>query len=144
MELEIIKLGEISLVARTVRTNNHDEFNESTAKIMPLWLKAYEDGFCQANKVSYGIYHNYASDYQGDYDISVAVEEGVVGEKVKIQAGQYLKFTFRGEMPKAVIDGWQYIWQYFSESVKDKRKYSTDFEKYDPEFQGVEIFISII
>ena len=62
---------------------------------MPLWVKAYEDGFCSKDNISYGVYHNYASDVNGDYDVSVAVESNQLnGEKLQIKSGRYLKFVF--------------------------------------------------
>ncbi len=142
---EKVAIKNIGLVAKTVRTNNVAEFNSDTGKIMSLWMKAYQDGFCTQDKVSYGVYSNYESGDKGDYDISVAVEStDIDAEKILIESGNYLKFVFEGEMPKAVIEGWQYIWQYFDDSTQYTRKYSTDFEKYIPGFSGVEVYISIL
>ena len=145
MEPEIVTIKEIDVVSRTVRTNNKNESDQDTAKIMPLWMSAFEDGFCTGEKVSYGIYHNYESDLNGDYDISVAVESSVEdSQDMQIESGKYLKFTFAGEMPQVVVDGWHVVWGYFETNSAHQRKYGTDFEKYIPGNQGVEIYISIL
>ena len=142
---EIVKIESFKVKAKTIRTNNDTEFNVETAKIMPLWQECYQSGFCKEDEVSYGVYHKYASDYKGDYSVSVGVSsQKVGGEDLLVGGGKYLKFVFEGEMPQAVIDGWQYIWQYFSQSNVPERSYKTDFEKYIPGFSGVEIYISII
>ena len=145
MEPEIVNVKETDVLSRSVRTNNKNESDQATAKIMPLWMKAFEDGFCTGEQVSYGIYHNYESDVNGDYDVSVAVESAVEGNQdMQIESGEYLKFTFIGEMPQVVIDGWRTVWEYFETVKKHQRKYGTDFEKYVPGNQGVEIYISIL
>lgn len=144
MDLEVVDIDDIKVVARTIKTNNKNESDIGTAKIIPLWMKAFEDAFCTGEQVSYGIYHNYESDHSGDYDFSVAVESSVEdSENMQIEPGRYLKFSFAGEMPQVVINGWHTIWKYFEQSQDYIRKYGTDFEQYIPGNQGVEIFISI-
>lgn len=144
MEPETVTIKEVDVVSRSVRTNNESESDQSTAKIMPLWMKAFEDGFCTGEQVSYGIYHNYESDHNGDYDVSVAVESTVEdNHDMQIESGKYLKFSFSGEMPQVVVDGWHAVWNYFETNKKYQRKYSTDFEKYVPGNQGVDIYIAI-
>jgi predicted transcriptional regulator YdeE len=60
-------------VIKSVRTNN---FNDDLLlhKITKLWEQASND---LANQVVtiYGVYHNYESDYKGDYSLSIAIED---------------------------------------------------------------------
>lgn len=59
-------------VMNSVRTNN---FNDDLLlhKITKLWEQASND---LANQVvtKYGVYHNYESDYKGDYSLSIALK----------------------------------------------------------------------
>ena len=145
MDKTIVNIDSKELIVRTIRTNNKDEANSETAKITPLWQEAFEAEFCKQGQVAYGIYHNYASDFEGDYDVSVGIEPhaDTEGEILQLAGGRYLKFTSPGELPKAVIDGWYAIWEYFAENQTYKRSYYTDFEKYTPDFLGVDIYIGI-
>ena len=49
---------------------------------------------------------------------------------MRIEAGDYLVFTGRGEMPQMMLAVWQAIWQYFDEHPEIRRSYRSDFEAY--------------
>lgn len=91
-----------------------------------------------------GIYYNYESDENGEYDVMAGVEgEDKALTQVEIQSGRYLCFKFEGELPAACIQGWMYVWNYFQQAdCAYKRVYATDFEKYTSE-SGVEIYIGV-
>jgi len=132
-----------------VRTNNENEKNEETQKIAPLWAKYDEEHIFTKtlNKVSntsfYGLYLNYESDVDGDYDSMVAVE--VTKSKnnaIVIENKKYLVFKKEGELPDVSIELWKEIWEYFKNNDTYERVYGVDFEKYSKQDE-VEIYISI-
>jgi predicted transcriptional regulator YdeE len=47
---------------------------------------------------------------------------------VIIPAERFLVFRARGPMPKALIDTWTSIWDYFLGGFNHKRLYTTDYE----------------
>ncbi len=133
-----------------VRTSNVDEFNMKTAKIPALWEK-----FCShevfdtiqnrsENFKTYGVYTNYTSDVDGEYDILVGVgveSENPSLDNIKIKGGKFLVFEKSGQTPQIVIELWQEVWEYFKTS-KTQRAYTNDFEKYISE-DRVELYIAI-
>jgi len=132
-----------------VRTNNENEKNEETQKIAPLWAKYDEENIFSKtlNKVNntsfYGIYTNYESDVNGDYDAIVAVEvTKAKNNAIVIENKKYLVFKKEGELPEVAFELWTEIWEYFKNNSEYERAYSIDFEKYSKEDE-IEIFISI-
>ncbi len=133
-----------------VRTKNADEFDIKTSKIPVLWEK-----FCTPevfngienkndNFKTYGVYTNYSSDVDGEYDILVGVDakkENENYDNIKIQGGKFLVFEKSGKIPQIVIELWQEVWEYFKTS-KAQRAYTNDFEKYISE-EKVELYIAI-
>ncbi|GLT20016.1 transcriptional regulator [Vibrio zhanjiangensis] len=148
--MEARSLEEFTVTGFTARTCNADELEPTTAKIAPLWQHFYQHAVPSLGEQScvYGVYSNYESDAEGQYDISVGATElsadRLEGAKhVHIPAGQYLVFTAKGEMPKTVIGLWGEIWSYFGNSdCPHERAYTYDYERYLDE-QSVEICIAI-
>lgn len=144
----------ISCVGITTRTTNANEMTPETAKIAPLWQQ-FQEKFChQMDDTTqvYGVYHNYESDVNGEFDVTACIAdlsdsqtESISAQTtmVSIPAGNYLVFSQQGEIPQAVIDAWMQVWHYFN--AKDcsyTRKYDTDFEKYIG-MDTVEVYIAI-
>ncbi len=132
----------------SVTTNNKIEMTDSE-RIAPLW-EQYTNEYVYTktlNKVNdssmYGVYSNYVSDYNGDYDVTVGVEISKAKNVIIIENEHYLVFSKKGELPQIVLETWQEIWDYFENNDEYKRKYSIDFEKYTKEDE-IEIYISII
>ena len=131
-----------------VRTKNADEMNLDTQKIAPLWGRFFQEVLPTLAEGStvYGVYHNYASDAQGEYDVTVGadvVERTGEMKEVILQEGRYLMFPVKGELPQAIMDTWQRVWAYFDDpSVDERREYGTDFEKYISKDE-VEIYIGV-
>ena len=132
-----------------VRTNNKNESNEETQKIAPLWAKydeehIYTKTLNKANNTSfYGLYLNYESDVNGDYDAMVAVEVTKAKNKaIVIENEKYLVFKKEGELPEVAFDLWTEVWEYFENNSEYERAYNIDFERYSKKDE-VEIFISI-
>lgn len=153
---ELVVREAIRFIGTTVRTTNQDEMNEKTAKIPGNWNSFFSASI--ANKIPnkssedmFGVYSQYETDASGPYNLTVAlqVEPNTIApnslESIDAKASRYLKFTARGEMPAAVIDMWQQIWQYFaSDSHGYSRAYTVDFEHYDNRTPDkVDVFISI-
>lgn len=145
MEKNKVALGELTLVGQTVRTNNCNEMDPSTAKIASTvggyWAKQVAKGIKHrlTPGVTYSIYTDYASDEHGDYTYFIgeliSSEEGQDlsnFEILNIPASQYQKFTTpTGAMPDIVINAWQSIWRMTDQDFGGKRKYIADFEIYD-------------
>tara|TARA_Y100000588_G_C13840834_1_gene747735 strand:- start:128 stop:589 length:462 start_codon:yes stop_codon:yes gene_type:complete len=131
-------------------TNNTLEKTDQ-GKIPLLWQSFYQKGLDQRAKKEalhvYGVYFNYRNDHTGDFMVLTGVGSGEAFSKdaslslVTIEPGNYLKFSCEGELPKAVIDGWYAVWDYFSNHSAPKRRYQTDYELYTP--AGVDIFIGV-
>lgn len=148
----VILEEEFSIAGLQISTNNKNEFNPKTAKIMGLW-----ENFHQTSLISqltpeghfiYGVYSEYQSDENGDYSVTAGINAKHLNsqdedlQEVVIHPGKYLIFEARGELPGALIETWQYIWKYFSNSSSLKRKFTSDFEKYISEIE-VHIYIGL-
>ena len=148
-----VAMKNISIESKTVyglkvRTSNSNEQELTTAKIGDLWKVFYKRIFMNIEQPSmaYGVYTNYESDYNGEYDIVAAVESPADKSELSIvdlQAGNYLLFENQGQMPDAIIEAWQEIWAYFSDKdCEHTRAYQTDFETYTDD-KSVKIYIGI-
>ncbi len=131
-----------------IRTKNTAEINPDTQKIAPLWERFFEEivPTVSTGTFMYGVYSNYESDASGEFDVLAGVEgleEGEGMDSVTIEAGRYLKFSVKGEMPQAIIDAWGKIWVYFEDpSIDERRAYETDFEVYKSAYEA-EIYIGV-
>ena len=150
---ERIHLNEFLVAGITARTNNANEANPHSAQIPLLWTVFNVDAVANdiinqtSNSPTYGVYHRYASDMNGDYSVTAGV--GVTNtavtaedediETIGIAAGDYLVFRAQGE-------DWQDVWAYFSMHPEIKRAYQTDFESYLGKTDGqhaIEIYIGL-
>jgi len=129
-----------------VRTTNENEMDPKKAKIGALWGDFFQQilpGVPEGSK-GYGVYANYESDAFGAFDVLAGTEvENKDLESIEIEAGNYLCFETKGELPQAVIDTWGEIWNYFSdEKCQDKRIFRSDFELYLSQDKA-EIYIGV-
>ena len=91
MNYEIVNLKEKKVAGLNIRTNNNDpNMNKSIGE---LWNKFFKEGIFTAieNKINdktIGLYSDYESDYNGDYDMSVGCE---ISNDEKIPTGTILK-----------------------------------------------------
>lgn len=133
----------------SIRTNNADEMDSSKAKIVCLhqrFDKQVEVDYVDGERV-YAIYCDYESDASGNYSVMTGFDGELKDtdnlQTLKIQAGNYLVFSAKGEIPQIVIETWGDIWKYFSsEGCEHTRVYSTDFEYYKSQNE-VEICIAV-
>jgi predicted transcriptional regulator YdeE len=147
--MKVSYVKNLMLLGISTRTNNENEKNEETQKIPALWEKydvenIYSKTFNKANNTSlYGVYTNYESDVNGDYDATVAVEVTKTKDKpMVIENKKYLVFKKEGELPDSCVALWEEIWDYFANNSEYERDYIIDFEKYSKE-NLIEIYISI-
>lgn len=148
--MEIKHLESFTLKGLKARTQNSKEMDAATAKIGDLWALFYQDlgPKLEDGANIYGVYTNYQSDMNGEYDI-IACTNGLPNYEsaelveIKVETGKYLLFKGKGEMPEAVISVWGEIWSYFSaENCVHTRAYTTDFEYYKSDSE-IEIYIAI-
>jgi predicted transcriptional regulator YdeE len=122
-----------------VRTRNADEMQPDTARLGRLW-----GDFAQriaphltSDSVVYGVYHRYASDQHGEYDVLVGAQSLAAGApadlaQLKVAAGRYLVFEAQGPMPQAALQAWSAVWACFADSdCPHRRAFTADFERYD-------------
>ena len=121
------------IVQQRLNNNIADEI------IPPLWQnnldKLPQGHYC------YGIYFNYATNYQADYDFAIA-SEAVLGTDIPVIEIEDLSFyeIFRCNVDE-IYQTWQLIWEKEQQGLL-KRAYSVDFEKYYPDGL-VEIYIAV-
>ena len=147
-------IKKVELTAKTinglqVRTKNADEMNLDTLKIAPLWARFFAEimpRFGTTPPPLYGVYSNYESDAMGEFDVLVGtdvLEESDGIKSVTLEAGKYLVFTAKGELPQAIIETWSQVWAYFEDpSIDERRAYKTDFEHYISKDEA-EIYIGV-
>jgi predicted transcriptional regulator YdeE len=137
-----------------IRTTNDAEMNAATGQIPGLWSQFRQRTFDQLEKLGafgppIGVYSAYESDATGSYQL-LAGREVHAGQSlpkplttVRIPEGAYLVFTFTGQLPESVQQGWQTIWQFFAGPDAPARAFTYDFEVYR-EADRVEIWIAVI
>lgn len=156
------KLGELTLVGLTARTNNKNEMNPATSKIGALagyyWAKQVAKNIKHRTNsgATYSVYTEFESDENGDYTYFIGeVVDSTEGQDLSqfkvlsIPESHYQKFTTEpGKMPDVVISAWQKIWTMKENDFAGKRKYISDFEIYDerasdPNNTVIDIYIGI-
>jgi predicted transcriptional regulator YdeE len=145
--MEKVKVESFNVTGLKIRTSNSAEMDPNTAKIAKLWGDFCAIDIAQGNMESgevYGVYSSYASDMNGEFDVLAGLkhDKDERYENVTIESGEYLVFRAKGEMPKAVIDTWMEVWNYFNKDDAEQRAYKTDFEKYVA-MDEVEVYIGI-
>lgn len=139
----------------SVRTSNARERDPATAALPSLWSRFTA---AQAKQVRgdlpaspvYSVYTEYESDVNGAYTVVLGREDVFpdppesAERTVIVPARRYLVFSSTGEMPDAVLNGWQHVWTYFSRPDVPKRAFTTDFEYYNPaQPSTVRIYIAV-
>ncbi|WP_327870548.1 MULTISPECIES: GyrI-like domain-containing protein [Alkalihalophilus] len=127
------------MIIKSVRTNNFED-KAIMQKITEMWKEA-SSALLNQDEVTYGLYHEYESDYRGDYTVSVAVESSNNANTIKIPSiSKYEIFKVDSLDENGILNTWKQIWEQ-EENGDLKRAYSFDFEKYNPNGQ-IEIHIS--
>jgi predicted transcriptional regulator YdeE len=148
--MKVVRFDEKKIVGIKIRTKNSNEMNPETAKIGKLWdsfIPSVTPHMSQNSQV-YGVYYNYESDMNGEFDVLAGANDLVVEPQLKlddisIAGGNYLVFSSKGSMPQAVIEAWVLVWNYFSSNdCNHTRTYKTDFEHYKTQNE-VDVYIGI-
>ena len=115
---------------------NNDIANEM---IPTLWQNNFDK--LPQGHYCYGIYFNYATNHQADYDFAIA-SEAVLETYIPAIEIKDLSFyeIFRCKVDE-IYQTWQLIWKKEQQGLL-KRTYSVDFEKYYPDGL-VEIYIAV-
>ncbi|WP_319380858.1 effector binding domain-containing protein [Thiomicrorhabdus sp.] len=146
----IEKRNAVELIGMKLRTNNADEMDPAKAGIGGLWQAFYDraGSVLPSGAAVYGVYFNYESDMNGDFDVAVCADASSAlqfagAEPIAIREGEYAVFRAKGEMPQTVINLWVEIWEYFQSGKSPYlRAYTTDFERYFGDDE-VEICIAV-
>lgn len=85
------------------------------------------------------MYHDYETDFTGDYTLSIGVESEEVN--LTIEEGKYEVFLVEPNDPKGVGKAWAKIWE-LEKQNKLNRSYTKDYEKYGKDGK-VEIYICV-
>jgi len=140
----MINITSFKIIGIQIRTTNKNE--QASKDLGKLWEQFYTQDISsqipnkECNEI-YSIYTDYESDYKGKYTSIIGLKvnsldqipEGLVGREFK--GGKYQKFVAKGQMPHAVVNMWQEIWQ---KDKKLNRKYTVDFEVYGQESNNIE------
>ena len=115
---------------------NNDIANEM---IPTLWQNNFDK--LPQGHYCYGVYFNYAANYQADYDFAIA-SEAVLETDIPVIEVEDLSFyeVFRCQADE-IYQTWQLIWKKEQQGLL-KRAYSVDFEKYHSDGL-VEIYIAV-
>lgn len=139
----------LNIIGISIATTN--ENGKSAQDLSALWNKFYTEKIAEKipgtlNHKIYAIYTDYENDFRGKYTAIIGMEvsslhhipEGLVGRAFPEE--YFTEFIAKGEMPAAIINTWEEIWQ------RDKdlhRAYTYDFEVYTDKPSEVSIFISV-
>jgi len=145
--MEIVTTNKaIRVYGLKVRTKNENEINADKAQIGPMWQKFFTEiaPVMKEGSHTYGVYCNYESDASGEFDVWACTDQEIDSlESTVLETGKFKVFKGEGEMPQAVIETWQRIWNYFLEAeCPDTRAYSCDYEVYESQNE-VSIYIGI-
>lgn len=123
------------------RTNNFtDPHIES--KIKTLWEKNHTHiQECLKEGITIVcLYHDYQSNYKGDYTVSLGKEDNDYGI-FNTSNYEWREFKVNSADPLGVINTWKKIWL-AEDNQEINRVYDFDFEQYSPNGQ-ISIFVAI-
>ncbi|WP_090865806.1 GyrI-like domain-containing protein [Oceanobacillus limi] len=127
-------------ILNSVRTNNFND-EQLIQKITGLWEEASKH-LTDSETTTFGVYHEYESDYKGDYTLSIAIEENNGEGLLEISdKAKYEIFNVDTTKEHGVVRTWKKIWEREDAGTLN-RAYTYDFEKYLPGGQ-VEIHIAV-
>ena len=130
------RLEPFRVAGLTARTSNRDESDPEAARIGFLWNRFFGERVYEKtpHRIDdmrlYGVYSDYEADAHGAFDITTGVAVADGPASVRIEGGNYLVFSARGEMPRMVTELWDQIWAYFEAHPEIQRRYRSDFEAY--------------
>lgn len=123
----------------SLRTNNFSD-PKIIERVTDLWAKALKT-LADYHGSIYGVYHNYESNYQGDYDLSISIATEQLHDNTITLGHNYREFAIALNQPSSIVEVWQSIWQMEKNGELD-RQYDADYEEYRAD-GTVSIFISL-
>ncbi|WP_042221987.1 effector binding domain-containing protein [Oceanobacillus manasiensis] len=126
-------------ILNRVRTNNFND-KQVLQKITDLWKGASTD-LSKHQGNTYGLYHEYESNYKGDYSLGIAIEGKSETTVVIPDEAKYEVFHVNTDEEQGIFNKWNEIWKK-EENGQLKRAYTYDFEKYYQDGK-IEIYIAI-
>ncbi|WP_017473607.1 GyrI-like domain-containing protein [Amphibacillus jilinensis] len=127
-------------IINSIRTNNFND-ERIMKKITEMWKEASRY-LSKYEGVTYGVYHNYESDYKGDYSLSIGIEDHNGQSIIEIpEKENYEIFKVNTTEEEGIFNAWSKIWHQ-EETGAIERVYTFDFEKYYPNGE-IEIHIAI-
>ena len=123
----------------SLRTNNFND-PKIIERVTDLWAKALKT-LADHHGSIYGVYHNYESNYQGDYDLSISIATEQLQDNTITLGHNYREFPIALNQPSSIVEVWQNIWQ-MEENGELDRQYDADYEEYRSDGK-VSIFISL-
>ena len=147
-------LSPFNIIGISTRTTNQN--GQAAADIGQLYDKFYANNILsripdRLDDDLYTLYTDYESNYTGAYTTIIGckvsslsdIPEGLIGRE--FAGGTYQQYAVQGELPEAVINQWQIIWD---QDETLNRAYSVDFEVYGAKAQNpanaeVELYIAI-
>ena len=125
---------------KSIVTNNFTD-PEMARKIQQVWGDSMKQ-IDQPMNV-YGVYHEFKSDFRGDYQLSIATESIPTKEILEVDSqANYQKFEVDLSQEMAVYKTWQRIWSLEDEG-KLTRAYRLDYEYYQEDGK-VTIYVETI
>jgi len=120
-----------------------NNFNDEQViqKITNMWKKV-STALSNKDENVYGLYHEYESDYKGDYTLFVAVEGKDEPSILIPNNTKYEIFKVNTNDEQGIFNTWSEIWKKEDESQL-KRAYTYDFEKNYPD-GDIDIYIAVI
>ncbi|TQS76037.1 AraC family transcriptional regulator [Ornithinibacillus gellani] len=122
-----------------IRTNNFND-EHVMQKITDMWKNA-SNVLPDKNENVYGLYHEYESDYKGDYTLCVAVEDRDKSSIAIPDDTKYEVFKVNTNDEQGIFNTWNEIWKKEDENQLN-RAYTYDFEKYYPD-GNIDIYIAV-
>ncbi|KAB8189378.1 AraC family transcriptional regulator [Nonomuraea phyllanthi] len=150
--MDVIERAELIVVGFAVRTTNADEMDPARARLPALWHRAGAPGAFahvpgRVDENLYAVLTDYESDHNGAYTQIVGIgvrtvprlPEGMVA--VRVPAAKALLVEARGQLPQALVEAWQRVWQHTEAGGAPARAFTTDLEVHHRD--GADLYIAV-
>lgn len=123
------------------QTNNFTD-PHIVSKIKELWERNHThiQKYLKEDITIVCLYHDYYSNYKGDYTVSLGIEDNDYGI-FNTSNYEWMEFKVSSADPSGVINTWKKIWL-AEDNHEINRVYNFDFEQYSPNGQ-ISIFVAI-
>ncbi|WP_285119973.1 transcriptional regulator, partial [Lactococcus petauri] len=118
-------------IINAIRTNNFND-PDIQNKLISSWndnQNLVKEAFTMGKTV-FGVYHEYESNYKGDYSFSIGIEDFLKG-KYDCSSYAWKKYEIDTSDKLGILNTWKIIWD-AEEKGNLTRIYDFDLEVYDP------------